>query len=106
MLILGMITGTIPYRNNTNNVTFEPIIDEINKTSYIKKYCSPFDTKVSGFVNNNLLEQEIEQTLQKHLAKVKYKDRFRNARIAATENQNNEECDALEALKKKERNSK
>ena len=106
MLILGMITGTIPYRNNTNNVTFEPIIDEINKISYIKKYCSPFDIKVSGFVNSDLLEQEIEQTFQQHLAKVKYKDPFRNARIAAIENQNNEECDALEALQKKERNSK
>ena len=38
-------------RNNTNNVTFEPIIDEINEISYIKKYYSPFDTKVSGFIN-------------------------------------------------------
>ena len=37
-------------RNNANNVTFEPIIDKINEIFYIKKYYSPFDTKVSGFV--------------------------------------------------------
>ena len=44
------------YRNNGNNVTFEAIIDEINKISYIKKYYSPFDTNVSGFVNSDLLK--------------------------------------------------
>ena len=26
------------FRNNANNVRFEPIIDEINEISYIKKY--------------------------------------------------------------------
>ena len=29
---------------------------------------NPCDTKVSGFVNSNLLKQEIEQTFQQHLA--------------------------------------
>ena len=58
-------------RKNANNVTFEPIIDEINEKSYIKKYYSPFDTKVSDFVKSNLLEKEIEQTFQQHLAEVK-----------------------------------
>ena len=75
-------------RNNVNNVTFEPIIDEINEISYIKKYYSPFDTKVSGFVNSDLLKQEIEQTFQQRLAEVKYDDPFGNARITAIENQN------------------
>ena len=41
-------------RNNANNMTFEPIIDEINKIPYIKIYYSHFDTKVSGFLNSNL----------------------------------------------------
>ena len=50
-------------RNNANKVTFEPIIDQINNIYYIKKYFSPFDTKVSGLLNRDLLKQEIEQTL-------------------------------------------
>ena len=67
---------------------------------------NPCDTKVSGFVNSNLLIKEIEQTFQQHLAQVKYDESFRNAKITAAENQNKEECDALEALEKKERKSK
>ena len=93
-------------RNNANNVTFEPIVDKINKISYIKKYYSPFDTKISDFINGDLLKQEIEQTFQQRLSEVKYDDPFRNARMAAAENQNKEECDALEPHEKKERKSK
>ena len=93
-------------RNNANNVTFESIIDKINKISYINKYYSPFDTKVSGFVNSDLLKQEIEQTYQQSFAVVKHDDPFRNAKITAIENQTKEECDALEALEKKGRKSK
>ena len=93
-------------RNNANNVTFELIIDEINKTSYIKKYYSPFDIKVSGFVNSDLLKQEIEQIYQQSFAEVKHDEPFRNAKITAIENQNKKECDVLEALEKKERKSK
>ena len=85
-------------RNNANNVTFELIIDEINKTSYIKKYYSPFDIKVSGFVNSDLLKQEIEQIYQQSFAEVKHDEPFRNAKITAIENQNKKECDVLEAL--------
>ena len=92
-------------RNNTNNVTFEPIIAEINEISYIKKYYSPFYTKVSGFINSDLLKQEIEKTFEQCLAEVKYDDLFRNAKITVIENQNKEECNVLEALEKKERES-
>ena len=33
-------------RNNANNTKFEPIIDEINEITYLKKYYNLFDTKV------------------------------------------------------------
>ena len=85
-------------RNNVNNVKFVPIIDEINEISHIKKYYKLFDSKISVFVNSDLLEQEIEQTFQQQLAQVKHDDPIRNARITALENQNREELDALEAL--------
>ena len=96
-----MIAGTIP-----KNATFEPIIGEVNEISYFKKYYSPFDTNISGFVNSDLVNQEIEQAFQQRLAEVKYGKPFRNAKIAITGNQNKEECDALESPKKKERKSK
>ena len=93
-------------KSNANTVISEPIIDEINEICYIKKYYSPFDTKVSGFVNSNLLKQETEQTFQQRVTEVKYDDPFRNVKTTTKENQNKEECDALEALEKKERKSK
>ena len=61
---------------------------------------------VSGFVNSNLLKQEIEQTFQQRLAEVKYDNPFKNAKITVIENENKEEHDALEVLQKKERKSK
>ena len=87
-------------------VAFEPVIDKISEISYIKKYYSPFDTTVSGFVNSNLLKQEIEETFQQHLVEVKYDNLFRNAKITAIKNQDKKECNSLEALEKKERKSK
>ena len=48
-------------RKNANNVTFEHIRDEINKISYIKKCYSPFDTKVSGFLNSDLLNRKLSR---------------------------------------------
>ena len=42
-------------RNNTNNTKFEPIIDEINEISYIKKYYNLFDNKVSEFVKGYMI---------------------------------------------------
>ena len=51
-------------RKNENNTKFEPIIDEINEISYIKKYYNLFYDKVSKFVNSDVLEQQIEQDFQ------------------------------------------
>ena len=45
-------------RNNTNNSTFELIIDDINEISYLKRYYSLFDNKISGFINSEILEKK------------------------------------------------
>ena len=44
-----------------NNAKFEPIIDEVNEITYIKKCYTLFDSKTSNFVNSDVLEQEIKQ---------------------------------------------
>ena len=93
-------------RNNANNVIFEPIIDEINETSNIQRYYSPFDIKVSGFTNKDLLKQEIEQTFQQRLAEVKHDNPFRNAKITTTENQNKDNAMRWRLLKRKKENLK
>ena len=50
-------------RNNTNNSTFELIIDEINEISYLKRYYSLFDNKISGFINSEILEKKLNKNL-------------------------------------------
>ena len=93
-------------RNNANNSKFEPIIDEVNRITYIKKYYNLFDSKTSNSVNIDVLEQKIEQNFQQQIANVKRDDSFRSAKINSIKNHNKEYLDALESLKKNERKSK
>ena len=47
-------------RNNLDNCTFVPIIDELNEVAYLKKYCSLYDQKISKFVSSDLMKQDAE----------------------------------------------
>ena len=91
-------------RNNANNLKFEPLIDEINKLTYIKRY-NLFDNKTSGFVNTEILEKNINQEFHQKIALIKDDDPFKNARIAELENEK-ETIDSLNCLKTKEKKSK
>ena len=92
------------YRNNLNNVKFQLIIDKINEISYIKRYYNLFDSKVSNFINSDILEKQIEQNFQQQIANVKYDDPFRSVQITSINNQ--VERDILECLKNKEKKLK
>ena len=92
------------YRNNLNNVKFQLIIGKINEISYIKRYYNLFDSKVSNFINSDILEKQIEQNFQQQIANVKYDDPFRSAQITSINNQ--VERDILECLKNKEKKLK
>ena len=74
-------------RNNVNNSTFEPIIDKVNEISYIKKYHSLFDSKISNFVNGDLLEKEIEQKFQQKITNIRYDNPLKNAKLKSLINQ-------------------
>ena len=93
-------------RNNANNTKFEPLIDEINEISYIKKYYNLFDSKISNFVNSEILENEIEENYNRKISVIKENDPFKNARIAEIENTKKTEIDTLNCLKEKEKKSK
>ena len=83
-------------RNNVNNATFEPIIDERNEISYIKNYYSLFESKVSNFVKSDL-----QQKFQQKNANIKNDDPFRNTKITSVKNQRSNDTNALECMKKK-----
>ena len=90
-------------RNNANNLKFEPLIDEINELTYIKKYYNLFDNKISGFVNSEILEKNINQEFDQKIALIKDDDPFKNARIVELENEKEISIDSLNCLKKKKK---
>ena len=57
-------------RNNANNSKFEPIIDEMNEITYIKKYYNLFDKRVDKFVRSEILEQQINSEYEQAVAEV------------------------------------
>ena len=48
-------------RNNLDNCQFVPIFDELKEITYLRRYYSYFDSKVSSFVSSDLIKQEIEE---------------------------------------------
>ena len=93
-------------RNNANNLKFEPLIDEINELTYIKKYYNLFDTKIEKFVSSEILEKNINQEFEQDIALIKHDDPFKNARIKELENKKQMDIDSLDCLKKNERKRK
>ena len=87
-------------RNNTTNSTFQPVIHEVNQITYIKKNYSLFDSKVSNFVNSDLLEKEIEQNFQQKVENIENVNLFKNAKVPTLNYQRSDDMDALECRKK------
>ena len=93
-------------RNNANNLKFEPLINEIDELTYVKKYYNLFDTKIDNFVSSEILEQKINQDSDQEIAVIKHDDPFKNARIKELENKKLTVIDSLECLKKKRKKKK
>ena len=93
-------------RNNANNLKFELLIDEINELMYIKKYYNLFDNKISGFLNSEILEKNINQEFDQKIALIKDDDPFKNACIVELENEKETSIDLLNCLKTEEKKSK
>ena len=92
-------------RYNANNLKFEPLINEIEELSYIKRYHNLFDEKVKQFVSSSILEQEINQDFDQEMSEVKITILLK-IRITESRNRRDENFDALELFKKKEKELK
>ena len=93
-------------RNNANNLKFEPLIDEINELTYIKKYHNFFDNKISSFVSSEILEKNINQQFKQESALIKDNNPFKNAHIIELESKKQIDFDSLNCLKQKEKKFK
>ena len=92
-------------RNNANNLKFEPLINEIDELTYIKRYHNLFDDKIKSFVSSKILAEKIKEEFDQAVALIKHDDPFKNARIKELENKKEEEMDSLDCLRKKEKKS-
>ena len=63
-------------RNNLDNCQFVPIFDELKEITYLKRYYSYFDSKVSSFLSSDLIKQEIEQKYNDMKMKLPKDDKF------------------------------
>ena len=93
-------------RNNADNLKFDPLIDEINEITYIKRYHNLFDPKVEKFVSSKILEDHTEEEYNQNIAKIKENDPFKNLRMTELQNQKLLDLDAVDCLKRKGRKRK
>ena len=93
-------------RNNADNLKFDPLIDEINEITHIKRYHNLFDPKVQKFVSSKILEDHIEKEYNDNLFKIKDNDPYKDLRTTQLENQKLMDLDAVECLKRQEKKRK
>ena len=93
-------------RNDANSLKFDPLIDEINEISYIKKYQSVFDPSIKKFVSSKILEDEIEKEYSDKLFEIKEDDPYKNLKLSQINNNKLIQLDAVECYKRQEKKRK
>ena len=93
-------------RNNADNLKFDPLIDEINEITYIKRYHNLFDPKIEKFVSSKILEDHIEKEYNDNIFKIKENDPYKSLRKTQLQNQKLMDLDAVECLKRQEKKRK
>ena len=64
-------------RSNLDNCTFQPIRDEINELSFIKRYHSNlYDKDLEQFITARVLQEDINERFNNERQKIKETDKF------------------------------
>ena len=93
-------------RNDANSLKFQPLIDEMNEVSFLKKYHDVFDPKISKFVSSKILEDHVEKEYLDELVKIKDDDPFKNIRVNQLKNERLKQLDGVERFKRQEKKRK
>ena len=73
----------------------------MNEVTYLKKYYSLFDQKISKFVLSDLMEQGAEEQYNDAMQRISKDDPFREIKMAEVNNRRNENLEAAEAFDNK-----
>ena len=91
----------IDCRNNIDNCILEPLFDNFEEISYIKKFMSIlFDEKFRHFYSPELIQEEIIQEYQSKIFELKKEDPLYDIRKKYYERKMDEELDAVKCFEK------
>ena len=90
-------------RNNLDNLTFQPIRDELNELNFIKKYPSNlYNPSIKKFITSQVIEDDIKERYNNDMQKIKPDDKFYTSKVKNIEFRKLIETEALESYKAKE----
>ena len=90
-------------RNNLDNLTFQPIRDELNELNFIKKYhTNLYNPSIKEFITSKVIEEDIKERYNNEMLKVKPDDKFYSSKVSNIEYRKRIETEALEKFKEKE----
>ena len=89
------------YRNIIGNCQFVPIFDELKKITYLKRYYTYFDSKVSSFVNADLIKQEVEEKYNDLKMKLSKDDKFYEIKLSTLNAGKSEALESADNFDKK-----
>ena len=91
-------------RNNLDNCIFEPIRDEINELSFIRRYYNNlFDKDIRPFVTPRILQDEITQKFNDERQKTTEEDPFFAVKVRSLENRRKSEQEVVDKFTQKEK---
>ena len=91
-------------RNNIDNCYFQPIKDEMNELSFIRRYYNnSFDKDISQFITSRILEDEITRKFNDERQELTEDDQFFSVKMRSLENRRKCEQEAVDKFKQKEK---
>ena len=84
-----------------DNCEFVPIIDELKEITYINRYFTFFDLRVSNFVTSDLIQPQIEETYNDKLIKLDKEDKFYAIRLNSLKAERMSNLEAADNFDKK-----
>ena len=91
-------------RNNLDNLTFQPIRDDLNELNFIKKYHSNlYNPSIKQFITSKVIEDDIKERYNNDMQKITPDDKFySSSKVSNIEYRKRMETEALESFKEKE----
>lgn len=92
--------------NDLDNCKFFLIFDELNETSYLKKYYNFFGNRVSKFVLSDLLERKIDEEFNDKEMNIQKNDPLQDIKLTALNDKRKEDVEPFEIFKQKQTGQK